>query len=278
MGAIGLAVSSGTSPSDGKACSRQHAYRQKPSNGSCTHLGPLPTTAHGLEVLDAACSTTQSAMRQRLEGESQTQTQTERGHLWSRGGALPQQYIGTGPTALGELHSDENLVAHEALRSNALVESAIATAWRACAQSASTLVREAYYTMARKLFLSVTLDGGEAPDPYECLRRLESEWTYDAGAKEVLTQEDVARCWFRLAGLHATAVSAEGYAEWILAKVHTIAQLRYCLLLTTAHHLLPNPYDLLLFLLLLMQVHRIAQPRFGQEGERDLTNYTCLPR
>ena len=162
----------------------------------------------------------------------QMQSQTKRSHLWARGDAQPCRSIDYGATALGELCSNENL----ALRSNALIERALATAWNACSQGASTLVREAYYTMARKLYLSLTLDGGGEPDPYECLRRLEGEWTNDAGTKELLTQEEFFRSWFRLAGLHATAVSAEGYAEWILAKVHTI-----------------------------------AQPRFGEEGERDAT-------
>lgn len=244
MQPIGPAASSGTpiaSPSDGATCSIQHAYRQQLSNGSCLQargmLEPQPTNAHDLDVLEASCSTIQNAVRQQLARTMQTQTQTKRSHLCARGDALPGRSIDYGATtALGELCSDENLAAREALRSNALVESALATAWNACSQGASALVREAYYTMARKLYLSLTLDGGGEPDPYECLRRLEGEWTNDAGTKELLTQEELACSWFRLAGLHATAVSAEGYAEWILAKVHTI-----------------------------------AQPRFGEEGERDAT-------
>ena len=187
----------------------------------------LPTTVQDLDILEAACGTIQSAMRQRLARELPTPKQTKRSRLWAHGGSLPQPYIdiGSGASALGEMHSNENLVAHEAFRSH-LVESALATAWRACAQGASTLVREAYYTMARKLYLSVTLHCGEEPDPYECLRRLEGEWTYYAGAKELLTQNEFARAWLRLAGMHATTVSAEVYAEWILSKVHTIAQQR----------------------------------------------------
>ena len=215
-----------TSPSNGAACSTQHAYRQQPSNGSCTQDRDvlLPTTVQDLDILEAACGTIQSAMRQRLARELPTPKQTKRSRLWAHGGSLPQPYIdiGSGASALGEMHSNENLVAHEAFRSQ-LVESALATAWRACAQGASTLVREAYYTMARKLYLSVTLHCGEEPDPYECLRRLEGEWTYYAGAKELLTQNEFARAWLRLAGMHATTVSAEVYAEWILSKVHTIA-------------------------------------------------------
>ena len=181
-------------------------------------------TVQDLDILEAACGTIQSAMRQRLARELPTPKQTKRSRLWAHGGSLPQPYIdiGSGASALGEMHSNENLVAHEAFRSQ-LVESALATAWRACAQGASTLVREAYYTMARKLYLSVTLHCGEEPDPYECLRRLEGEWTYYAGAKELLTQNEFARAWLRLAGMHATTVSAEVYAEWILSKVHTIA-------------------------------------------------------
>ena len=241
MQRIGPAASSGTpttSPSDGATCSTQHAYWQQPRDGSCPQardlLGPPPTTAHDLYVLKASCGTIQNAVRQRLARTMQTQTQTKRSHLWAGGDGRTIDYRPA--TALGELCPDENLIAREALRSNAVVESALATAWNACSQGASTLVREAYYTMARKLYLSLTLDGGGEPDPYECLRRLEGEWAHDAGAKELLTQEELSRSWFRLAGLHATAASAEGYAEWILAKVHTI-----------------------------------AQPRFGEEGERDAT-------
>ena len=200
-------------------------------------LGPPPTNAHDLDVLEASCGTIQNAVRRRLARTMQMQSQTKRSHLWARGDAQPCRSIDYGATALGELCSNENL----ALRSNALIERALATAWNACSQGASTLVREAYYTMARKLYLSLTLDGGGEPDPYECLRRLEGEWTNDAGTKELLTQEEFFRSWFRLAGLHATAVSAEGYAEWILAKVHTI-----------------------------------AQPRFGEEGERDATIHYLL--
>ena len=234
MQPIGPAASSGTpatSPSDGATCSIQHAYRQQPRDGSCPQardlLGPPPTTAHDLDVLEASCGTIQNAVRQRLARTMLTQTQTKQSHLWARGDALPGRSIDYGATALGALCSNENLAAREALRSNALVESALVTAWNACSQGASTLVREAYYTMARKLYLSLTLDGGGEPDPYECLRHLEGEWANDTGAKELLTREEFACSWFRLAGLHATAVSAEGYAEWILAKVHTIAQPRF---------------------------------------------------
>jgi hypothetical protein len=69
----------------------------------------------------------------------------------------------------GEYYTDENLMARDALKSDPAVQAAIATAWQACSQGNVLLSKEGYFTMMRKLYLSLTLDDGMQPDSYEAL-------------------------------------------------------------------------------------------------------------
>ena len=92
------------------------------------------------------------------------------------------------------LYSDEMLVRREALRSSRIVVDALRNAWEVCKSAAAPLgcerfPREAYFTMARKIYLVTKLSSGKRDfDAQECIKNVSRDFTNDSSGSEVSTQ------------------------------------------------------------------------------------------
>ena len=177
--------------------------------------------------------------------------------LWPSIDRVRTLYLDESAVAAGAMnnpmYTDESLVHREALRSNPLVMSALSFAWDACSGKASVLSKDAYMSMARRIYLLLHFDEVDnlTPDPDECirfspcipsfassvegmpiihprshhyspLRELEAEFIADSGWKNHLTKRDFDCSWFQLADLHTDGIGAGSYSSWIRDTVARI--------------------------------------------------------
>ena len=153
--------------------------------------------------------------------------------LWPSLAALRGVYLDAGAIAAGArnsiLYTDAMVVAREALRTHPQIVAALDVAWAAVSQGATELRQDAYFSMARRLYLVLQLMGETKDGTFsvqDCLESTRADWDDDRCGKDHLTKADFFRCWFQLADLHTEAVSASAYAWWIGCVVERIARPR----------------------------------------------------
>ena len=203
-----------------KGVSSPEPRPQRSAHGAhAAHAAPAAAgSGAALQDSEAACLIQRFVRRrksERLQGR------------WLQIIELRKQFIDAEVVNPGELYDDDMLLAREALKSDPKLKAAIETAWHACSQGSVLLSREGYFTMMRKLYLCLTLDDGQQPDSYECLRFMQRDWARDAGGRAHLTRSEFEEAWFQLADLYTTQVDADLYADWVLTKVHKIAHPRF---------------------------------------------------
>eukprot|EP00325_Prymnesiales_sp_UTEX-LB-985_P031950 CAMPEP_0174738462 /NCGR_PEP_ID=MMETSP1094-20130205/69998_1 /TAXON_ID=156173 /ORGANISM="Chrysochromulina brevifilum, Strain UTEX LB 985" /LENGTH=215 /DNA_ID=CAMNT_0015941881 /DNA_START=34 /DNA_END=678 /DNA_ORIENTATION=+ len=105
------------------------------------------------------------------------------------------------------LYSDMMIAAREALRTKPAIIAALDEAWHSMVPHGHNMPRKMYYTMSRKLYLTVIVQDAEEAgfvdaellDPGECLRSIDEDWEQDSAGQPTLDREAFHRCVFQLA-------------------------------------------------------------------------------
>ena len=124
-------------------------------------------------------------------------------------------------------YSDSALAIRQALRDDPLVADALDSAWLAISGAAgrSTLTREAYATMNRKLYLALKAEDRDLEiDVNDCLVSLKDDWKEDAQGRQTIDEAGFKKCFFQLADTMTDSVDAGEYAAWVSKTVGKITQ------------------------------------------------------
>ena len=124
------------------------------------------------------------------------------------------------------LYTDEQLILREICRSDANVKAAQALAWEAFSQGHGTLGKDAYLSMARRMYLVLVGRAKGRISATECKSVSEKEFFRDAAGKDHLTRTDLDESLFQLADVNTEGVSAAEYARFILTLVDAVARVR----------------------------------------------------
>lgn len=146
----------------------------------------------------------------------------------------------------GEFYTPAAIMAREAAREDAVVQSSLTAAWDACLAAAGAegmattdsttgqrcLTKAAYFAMTKKLYLAEAATSDEDSaciDAEECIAACEAGWTEDAAGSDTLSEAAFKHAWWVLCDLHTTSVRADDYAGWLRATVAKVTSHDPCL-------------------------------------------------
>ena len=126
------------------------------------------------------------------------------------------------------LYSDEQLVLRELCRRDPSVKAALSLAWTAFAQGEQTLSKDSYLSMARRIYLVLTMrhNSKARVSSSECRSISEKDFARDSNGKQYLTEADFHTSLFQLADVNTAGVSAGEQSSFILRLVDSIARVR----------------------------------------------------